>query len=387
MIRVARIITRLNIGGPSIQATMLSDRLRDRGFETLLIFGRLADGEGDMSYLLQDTQVRTSFVPSLGREVSPVADVVAVATVLRELKAFKPHIVHTHTAKAGTVGRTAAIAYNRLTRDKARTLHTYHGHSLEGYFRYAGAFITIERMLARASDRLIAISPRIAADLRDRYHIGRPGQWQVVPLGFDLSPLGALDAAARAAARRELNIDPGTPVVSIVGRLTAIKQHDLFLRVARAVHDAHPSALFLVVGDGERREALAALTLELGLGQHVRFLGWRKDLAVIYGASDVGVLTSRNEGTPVAVIEALAAGVPVVSTDVGGVRDVVDDPVLGAIAPDNDVHALAGHVGRMLAPAMRTPEMIAARRASVTARYGADRLVADIAGLYRAVLN
>ena len=135
---------------------------------------------------------------------------------------------------------------------KARTLHTYHGHSLEGYFRYAGAFIAIERMLARGTDRLIAISPRIAADLRDRYRIGRADQWRIVPLGFDLSALAAVDDAARADARRALGIDPGTPVVSIVGRLTAIKQHDLFLRVARAVHDARPATQFLVVGDGER---------------------------------------------------------------------------------------------------------------------------------------
>lgn len=385
MVRIARIITRLNIGGPSIQAAMLSDRLRDHGFETLLIHGQLAAGEGDMSYLLEHTQVRTAFIPSLRRSVSPIADVRAVGAILGALKAFKPHIVHTHTAKAGTVGRAAAFAYNRLASITARTVHTYHGHSLEGYFRHAGPFIAIERLLARATDRLIAISPQIAADLRDRYRIGRPEQWRIVPLGFDLAPLAAIDSAARAGARRELGIEPATPVVTIVGRLTAIKQHELFLRVARSVHETHPSALFVIVGDGERREELEALTHRLALDRQVRFLGWRKDLPTMYGAADVCALTSRNEGTPVAVIEALAAGVPVVSTDVGGVRDVIDDPALGAIAPDNDVDALAGHVRRMLSPEMRAPEMIAARRASVTARYGSDRLVTDIAALYRSL--
>src|SRR5512132_3053255 len=185
MVRVARIITRLNIGGPSIQATMLSDRLREHGYETLLIHGRLAEGEGDMSYLLQDS-VRTSYVPALRRSVAPLADSRAVARILRELKTFKPHIVHTHTAKAGTIGRAAAFAYNRLARTRARTVHTYHGHSLVGYFRHAGAFIAIERLLAHATDRLIAISPRIATDLRDEYRIGHPEQWRIVPLGFDL---------------------------------------------------------------------------------------------------------------------------------------------------------------------------------------------------------
>ena len=385
MVRVARIITRLNIGGPSIQAAMLSDRLRDHGFDTLLIHGRLAEGEGDMSYLLQGTPVRTSYIPAMRRSVSPLADVRAVAKILRELDGFKPHIVHTHTAKAGTIGRAAAFAYNRLARTPARTVHTYHGHSLEGYFRHAGPFIAIERLLARATDRLVAISPRIAADLRDHYLIGRPEQWRIVPLGFDLAPLAEIDAPARADARRALAIDPDTPVVTIVGRLTAIKQHDLFLRVAGSVHDTHPAALFVIVGDGERREELEALTRRLGLGGRVRFLGWRKDLAAVYGATDVCVLTSRNEGTPVAVIEALAAGVPVVSTDVGGVRDVIDEPVLGAIAPDNDVHALATQVRRMLSADARTPEAIAARRRSVIARYGSDRLVADIAALYRSI--
>jgi Glycosyltransferase Family 4 len=202
MVRIARIITRLNIGGPAIQAAMLSDRLRERGFETLLIYGRLAAGEGDMSYLLNDRQVQSSYMPSLVRSVSPLADARAAAAILRQLKAFKPQIVHTHTAKAGTVGRAASLAYNRSAATKARTVHTYHGHSLEGYFRFAGAFISIERLLARSTDRLIAISPRIAADLRDRYHIGRPGQWTVVPLGFDLAPLVAIDDGARAAARR-----------------------------------------------------------------------------------------------------------------------------------------------------------------------------------------
>jgi len=386
MVRVARIITRLNIGGPAIQAAMLSDRLRERGFETLLIYGRLADGEGDMSYLLHDRQVQSSYLPSLVRSVSPLADARAVAAILRQLKAFRPQIVHTHTAKAGTVGRAAALAYNRSAATKARTLHTYHGHSLEGYFRYAGAFISIERLLARRTDRLIAISPRIAADLRDHFHIGRPGQWSVVPLGFDLAPLVAIDDRARADARGVLGVDPTTPMVTIVGRLTAIKQHELFLRIAREVHIWQPSALFVIVGDGDRRTELEALASQLGLRDQVRFLGWRKDLTTVYGAADVCVLTSRNEGTPVAVIEALAAGVPVVSTDVGGVRDVIDDPALGAIAPDNDVTALAAHVMTALSPDARTPDRIAARRASVTARYGFDRLMSDLVALYHSLL-
>jgi glycosyltransferase involved in cell wall biosynthesis len=386
MIRVARIITRLNIGGPAIQAITLSDRLHDRGFETLLVYGQLAEGEGDMSYLRRNGHARSVFIPSLQRPVSTIADTRAVASVLRQLAAFRPHIVHTHTAKAGTVGRAAAWAYNVLARTRARTVHTYHGHSLEGYFRDASAFIAIERLLARRTDRLVAISPRIENELRSRYRIGRPDQWAVVPLGFDLSPLAAIDADGRAAARRSLDLDPAAPVVSIVGRLTAIKQHELFLRVAHAVHQRQPSAVFVIVGDGERRNEMEALAAGLGLDGHVRFLGWRQDLATIYGASDVSVLTSRNEGTPVAIIEALAAGVPVVSTDVGGVRDVLNDPILGSAAPDGDVEGLATMVLDAIAAGRPTPDAIAARRASVTARFGFDRLVNDIVSMYRSLL-
>ena len=386
MIRVARVITRLNIGGPSIQTVTLADRLREHGFDTLLIHGRLADGEGDMSYLLRDRDVKTALVPSLQRPVSPIADARAVAGILRELKAFKPQIVHTHTAKAGTTGRLAAIAYNRLSSIRARTVHTYHGHSLEGYFRHAGPFVAIERLLALATDQLIAISPRIESELRDRYRIGRPEQWTMVPLGFNLTPLLAVDLAARAAARQALDLDADAPVITIVGRLTAIKQHELFLRVAHAVHQQRPTAIFTIVGDGERRREMEALAASLGLTNHVRFYGWRQDLATIYGAANVCVLTSRNEGTPVAVIEALAAGVPAVATDVGGVRDVLNDPVLGATAPDGDIDGLAAHVLSALSPEMQSPSAVAARRASATARYGLDRLVSDIADLYRALL-
>jgi len=144
--------------------------------------------------------------------------------------------------------------------------------------------------------------------------------------------------------------------------------------------------IFIIVGDGDRRSELERLSRELGLRENVRFLGWRKDLETIYGASDVCVLTSRNEGTPVAVIEALAAGVPVVSTDVGGVTDVIDDPVLGAVAPYGDVETLARHVLCGLAASERTHEKIDIRRRSVTSRYGFDRLVADIVALYRSLV-
>ncbi len=342
-----------------------------------------------MRYLLSaDTNVE--HLPSLRRELSPSNDYVAFRRVSAILRDFRPHIVHTHMAKAGAIGRAATALYNRSRArfERARVVHTYHGHVLEGYFSPAKTrlFVGIERWLARSTDRIIAISPAIRDELLRDYHIGRSEQYRVVPLGFDLSALTAIDERARAAARNSLAIDPGAHVVSTVGRLTAIKQHHLFLETARLVANNDPNAVFLLVGDGELRTALEAAARDLGLADRVRFLGWRRDLTTIYGASDVFLLTSRNEGTPVALIESLAAGVPGVSTDVGGVRDVLQDDS-GVVVPFGDASGLANAVTQFLADANRRRAMGERGRASVVARYGIDRLVDDIATLYCELLG
>jgi glycosyltransferase involved in cell wall biosynthesis len=293
-------------------------------------------------------------------------------------------------AKAGTVGRLATAIYNRTAgrAQPARVVHTYHGHVLEGYFSpwKSKLFVGIERQLARATDRLIAISPAIQRNLLEDYRIGRDDQYRVVPLGFDLSPFVAIDEGARREARAALGLGDAARVVTTIGRLTAIKQHALFIETAALVAARDPAAVFLIAGDGELRSELAMLARERGLESRVRFLGWRRDLATVYGASDVFLLTSRNEGTPVAIIESLAAGVPVVSTDVGGVRDVVDDAA-GRLAAPGDARALAHHVVTLLADPGIRERMGHAGRESVVARYGLDRLVADIDDLYQELLH
>jgi glycosyltransferase involved in cell wall biosynthesis len=389
-VRVLRIITRLNIGGPSIQAIALSERLTARGFETRLLHGRLGAGEGDMRYLLTAPGIARQ-MGSLRRDVAPLHDAVALAQVLDALRDLRPHIVHTHMAKAGTIGRVATAIYNRTAgRDaRARVVHTYHGHVLEGYFSPAKtrAFLGIERTLARVTDCLVAISPRIRKELLDDYHIGRPEQYHVVPLGFDLDRLTAIGDADRGAARAALGIPASATVVSTAGRLTAIKRYDLFLDTARLVADRHSEALFLVAGDGELRSALEAQARANGIAERVRFLGWRRDLDTLYAASDVFLLTSRNEGTPVALIESLAAAVPGVSTDVGGVRDVIDSDRVGLLAPFGDARALADQVQTLLADRDRRRRMGEAGRQAVSSRYGLDRLIDDIERVYRELLH
>lgn len=389
-VRVARIITRLNIGGPSIQAALLTTALEPHGFATRLLHGRLSAGEGDMRYLLP-AEADVEYVPTLCRPLAPIDDLRTLWRVYRALAAWQPQIVHTHMAKAGLLGRAAALLYN-LTRPRAaraRIVHTYHGHVLEGYFGPLATrtFVTLERLMARATDCLVAISPAIRDELLQRHRIGRPGQYRVVPLGFDLAAFAAVDDRARAAARTALGIAPDAPVVATVGRLTAIKQHRLFLDVVREVAAARPRLIALVAGDGEERPVLEQHARVEGLADRVRFLGWRRDLTTVYGAADVFLLTSRNEGTPVALIEAMAAGVPGVSTDVGGVKDVIDSPGVGVLAPFGDVAALAAGVLRLLDDPARRAAMGVRARQRVIERFSLARLVADIVKVYRGTLE
>jgi glycosyltransferase involved in cell wall biosynthesis len=393
-IRVLRLITRLNIGGPSIQAIELTCRLPARGYNAMLAHGVTGDGEGDMRYLF-DGRPRVGYevvdIPTLQRPLSPLADLQSLRVVLQLIRRFKPAILHTHMAKAGTVGRTAAIVYNRMVApaDRVRLVHTYHGHVLEGYFPPAKTrlFVAIERGLARFTDRIVAISPRIREELLRQYRIGRAGQYRVVPLGFDLSPFAAIGDRERAAARDALQIPRGSPVVTTVGRLTAIKQQDVFLDVARHVAAQIPSALFLIAGDGEDRGELEQIVRAHGLETRVRFLGWRRDLTTVYGATDVFLLTSRNEGTPVALIESMAAGCAGVSTNVGGVADVIVGPEVGRVAPLGDTGQLAAHVVDLLNDPSRRRQLGESGRKHALGRFGIDRLVDDVDRVYRELLG
>jgi glycosyltransferase involved in cell wall biosynthesis len=388
-IAVVRVITRLNIGGPSIQATRLSAIDRD-GFSTTLIHGRLGEGEGDMSYLIAPGS-RAIHVDTLCRPLSPINDARTFFRLLAEMRRARPRIVHTHMAKAGLLGRLAAAAYNRTRGDapRAKVIHTYHGHVLEGYFSplMTRIFIGFERMLARISDRIVAISPAIERELRDQFRIGTASQYAVVPLGFDLSPFAAIDDAARSRARKELGIDADAEVVCTVGRLTAIKEHNLFLDTIRRLATSRPKVVALIAGDGELRNDLEEMADQMDIEDRVQFLGWRRDLATIYAASDVFLLTSRNEGTPVALIEAMASGIPGVSTDVGGVKDVIVSPDVGTRVPFGDADALAAAVTRYLADPLLRRRTGAGARAAVLDRFSIDRLIGDVRTLYGDVIN
>ncbi len=343
-----------------------------------------------MTTLLPLGDIDALYVAELVRPISPPNDFRALWRIYRALCRWQPDVVHTHMAKAGAVGRLAALLYNRTkgSKRRARVIHTYHGHVFESYFGSPSTriFLLIERWLAHRTDVLIAISPALKHDLIVTYRIAREEQVRVIPLGFDLDRLAAINAADRERARGALDVPAGSIVVTTVGRLTGIKQHSLFLQTAALLAPLRPF-VFLIAGDGELRHELEERAKALGIGPRVRFLGWRGDLDQIYGATDVFVLTSRNEGTPVALIEAMASGVASVSTDVGGVRDVIADPRSGTLVPFGQPQLLADAVMRFAESAALRQETGASAREAVRRRFDVKRLRSDIGSLYAELLG
>ncbi|HWD73003.1 MAG TPA: glycosyltransferase [Actinomycetota bacterium] len=370
--RVLRVITRLNIGGPARQALMLHRALAERGYDCALVSGPPQSEEGAFPAPAE----RYTLVGSLRRETDFLADARAIQTLTRLMRASRPDLVHTHTTTAGGLGRIAA----RRARVPV-TVHTFHGHVLSGYLSgpQTKALTAAERALARRTDALVSVSTRVRDELL-ALGIGTPGQWHVVPLGLELGDL-LRGPAERSASRAALGLPPEGPLVGIVGRLAAIKDHGTFLAMAAKLAAARTDVSFVVAGDGALRESLEDRARSL-LGTRIRFIGWATDLPLLYGALDVVVLTSRNEGTPVALIEAGAAGRPVVATDVGGVAEVVRDGTSGFVVPPGDAAALAARVARVLDEPEAARAMGLAGRAWVRARFGSERLVDDLIALY-----
>jgi glycosyltransferase involved in cell wall biosynthesis len=382
-VRVVRVIARLNIGGPAQHVLHLTRGLADR-YPTLLVCGNVGPGEEEMADVLEQSGVLVHRIPELGRNVRPGQDALALAKLVHLLRRVRPEIVHTHTAKAGALGRLAAL----IARVPHR-IHTFHGHTFHGYFgrKTTRVFLGVERMLARRTDRIIALSDAQAADLAERYRVSSRASLRVVPLGLDLASLGTENALA---LRREFRAEVGAggrPIISIVGRLVPVKRHDLFVDAVAKLRRKGVEGVFVVVGGGPERERLEARAFARGVAEDLRFLGWRRDLARIYAGSDVVALSSDNEGTPVALIEAMAAGVPVVAAAVGGVPDVLEDGRLGLLVEPDSADALAGGIEALLGDAQLSAELSARARPAALSRFGVDRLLTDVAALYDELLN
>ncbi|MDZ7698234.1 MAG: glycosyltransferase [Deltaproteobacteria bacterium] len=326
-IKVVRFIARLNIGGPSIHVHLLNTGLDKARFVSILVAGKISSQEGDMSYLFESfPDSKPIIIKELQREISPIMDIKAFFQILKILSHEDPDIVHTHTAKAGTSARIAVLLYNALHGRNIQMVHTFHGHVFEGYFSptISLMFTWIERILALFTDVIIAISKSQQSDLSTKFRITTANKIRIVPLGFNLRPFLECDPL-KGRFRASTGLMRDAILIGIVGRLVPVKRHLMFLEAAKYFVEYNPgmTAQFLIVGDGELKQELRFQTIEMGLSKYVRFCGWRRDLPEVYRDVDILSLTSVNEGTPVSIIEAMAAATPVIATDVGGVSDLL----------------------------------------------------------------
>ena len=370
------------MGGPAHHVALLSGRLDPERYETLLVTGHVGRGEASLVDLAAEYDAPLRVVRPLGPEMNPGSDLAALAALGRIVRAFQPDIVHTHTAKAGTLGRLAA----RLAISRPLTIHTYHGHALSRYFGplRSAVYREIERRLGARTDCLIGVSRATVEDLV-RLRIAESERFRVIPIGLDLAPFQGLAESDRHAFREEIAAGPNDVVLSFVGRLVPIKRVDVLLAAVAEARRLGAPVLLALVGDGVLRPDLERLASELGITGSVRFLGYRRDLVRIAAGSDLATLSSDDEGTPVSLIEAAAAGRPAVATDVGGVRDVVAHGT-GILAPPRAADALASAMARLAADAHLRARMGAQARAHVMSRFSADRLISDIDALYQELL-
>jgi glycosyltransferase involved in cell wall biosynthesis len=399
-IRILRLIARLNIGGPAIQAITLSSELSRNQYQTLLVCGSLSPGEGDMTYLANDKGVHRFIIKELGRNISLMDDLKSFFILRKIIKRFKPDILHTHTAKAGALGRLAVLSLRTpflLSKD-IRVYHTFHGHTFHSYFSRLKTFIFIlaEKFLARFTDSIIVVSEQQKEDICETFKIADEKKVQVIRLGFDLS------AYEKIAPHRKVSLpnndhrkNPEPLRVGIVGRLTPIKNHSMLLEAINylSVSAKLDRFKFIVIGDGELKTMLIKEAEKLNVKEAISFRGWQKDMPAIYSELDIVVLTSKNEGTPVAIIEAMAASRPVVTTAVGGVPDLIGSVMekkpggfqigkRGLILPSGNAEALAGALLFVLENREELKPMIQCAKEFVFASFSQQRLLNDIKTLY-----
>ena len=402
-IKILRIISRLNIGGPAIHVHLLTNGLNAHKFETRLVTGRISSREGSMEYLFRSEDSKPIIISELQREIRLFSDVRAFFQILRLLVRERPDIVHTHTAKAGFSARFAVILYNKIRKRNVLSVHTFHGHVFEGYFNRLSSlmFMNIERLMGRIADAIIAISPSQKKDLVEKYRIGNEKKVRVIELGFNLTPFTHANER-RGGFRKHIEVSDDVVLVGIIGRLVPIKNHKVFLRAANRLLSDHPEAplKFVIVGDGQLRQELESDCRSLGISGSVKFCGWVKDIPMVYADLDILALTSNNEGTPVSMIEAMAASVPVISTDAGGVGDLLGDVLRrpgkkgfavcerGILCQTQDAAGFAEGLDYLIGEdtAVRRERVAAARR-HVEAHFGKDRLIRDIESLYDSLLK
>jgi glycosyltransferase involved in cell wall biosynthesis len=385
--KIVRIIARLNVGGPAIHVILLTHEFRKRGYESLLVVGPVPDIEGNMEYYASKWDVPLVRVPNLVRPLSLKNDLVAFWKIFRLLRKERPDIVHTHTAKAGTLGRAAAILIGTPI-----ILHTFHGNVFDGYFSplKTRLFLFIERVLASFTDRIISVSKSQADELIHKHKIAQPEKFEIIRLGIDLDAFRdvKVDNLDHTEDRKHSPL-----VIGWVGRFTEVKDPFFFVDFAAAMKSSSAAAKFVMVGDGHLRQAIEARISEYGLQGHFTFSGWQQEMVGIYSRMDVVVLTSLNEGTPVTLIEAMATSRPFVAFNVGGMPDLMTGTPQkyegfdvfdnGILVGPRDVATFVRAVGLLWKDPERRVRMGQVGKAFVFENFSKERLVQDIEALYR----
>ncbi len=390
MPRILRIINRFNLGGPTFNVAYLSKYL-PADFETLLVGGAKDESEDSSEFIVNSLGLNPVIIPSMRRSVSPFADYQAYREIKKLIRDFKPDIVHTHASKAGALGRLAAYHENVPV-----IVHTFHGHVFHSYFGKTTTTVykQIERYLARKSSAIVAISQKQKEELGNIHHICAPEKITVVPLGFDLTRFRDRQEEKRAAFRKHWQVADDTLAVVIVGRLVPVKNHRLFLEaVAAAAKQTNRKWKAFIVGDGESRAELEAAARELQLpfahepgDQLLTFTSWIRDVDAVYAGADIVALSSWNEGTPVSLIEAQAAGRAIVTTNVGGISDVVLPETTALLSPTGDAAAFTHNLLTLLNNDTQRTAFGTAGWPHVKEKFHYTRLVSDMEQLYRKLL-
>ncbi len=402
-IKIVRIIARLNIGGPARHVVWLTKGLQTEEFQSTLLTGTVPGGEQNMSYFAAENDVEPIFIEEMSRELSP-KDVISLWKIYREICRQKPDIIHTHTAKAGTVGRAAGFFYRWLTWKtlvgkprRVKFVHTFHGHVFHSYYGNfkTRIFLIIEKMLARfATDKIVVISRQQFQEIHEKFGVGKKEQFRIIPLGIDLEPFADW-RAKRNLLREELGAATDEIIVGLVGRLTEVKNHSLFLQVAKIYQETSdvPKIKFVIVGDGHLREKLEAEAKTLGVENSVTFLGNRNDADIFYAGLDIVALVSLNEGTPLSLIEAMANEKAVISTAVGGVTDLLGKTLeqkkgfqiceRGVSSTSGDAESFYKGLLYLVNSAKIRETLGKSGKIFIETQYGKARLINDVKNLYR----
>lgn len=384
-IRILRIINRFNIGGPTYNATFLA-RFMGEQYETMLIGGLPEEGESDSLYILNKYGVEPVLIDELVRNPDLSSDRKAYKRIKEIISEFNPHIVHTHASKAGALGRRAAISCKVPV-----VVHTFHGHVFHSYFGAAKTllFKGIERRLAKKSNAIIAISDKQREELVHEHKISKPEKTKVVNLGFDLDPFNEKRQRLRETKRRELGLSDEV-AIALIGRFAPIKNHEMFFDVVEEIlTKTNKKVKFFIVGDGTEREYIEERMEKINRtnAETVVLTSWIKDIGSFNAAIDIVCMTSLNEGTPVSLIEAQAANIPVISTDVGGVRDVVIDGETGFIVPSKDVSAFSEKLLKLIEDEKKRLEMSQNGWTFVKDKFHYKTLVKNMEQIYAELLK